>query len=524
MSRILDQLTLDDKSFWKGKGAELPKYDRKALPVKALCFSAGRMAYGHTGDILQDLLNQGDADGTMVGIETFAHRYVAELAASDYLMTQLIYENEKGKVVPKVQGAIANVLFVDADAKSLTFRKMLQYARDPKLQFATINAPEMVYGVVYKGGEFAEPVNKNLIKDIEEGTFTTDPAKWTAFALERFNAGLKFALVSCTNFSGNGHYTGGTVRAVARGWEERGFAPKGFTAYLADPSRFSFPNCMIDRIAVPPDAKTQEVMDKLGVLSNIVVTERTRYWAVEDAFPAGRPALENAVGVFMEDSYEQVKKYEDMKLRILNMAHSTIAGLGILLGYRGPYAIYRAMQDPDLRAVIERIINIVVDTVEWPRKMSPKDFARDTYIRLDNPNIPDDPMRIAFNASAKMLPRFMDTYFVGREKGMSEDALEIVLLPVAGFLRYTLALDDAGEAYNLENDPIKDKLMEVGQKAKLGDTASVAALAELIARADVMGKDLYAYGGTGKRLEALTAKMLAGTGAVRKTVKAALAK
>jgi len=115
MSRILDQLTLDDQSFWKGKGAELPKYDRKTLPVKALCFSAGRMAYGHTGDILQDLLNQGDADGTMVGIETFAQRYVAELAASDYLMTQLIYENEKGKVVPKVQGAITNVLFVDAE-------------------------------------------------------------------------------------------------------------------------------------------------------------------------------------------------------------------------------------------------------------------------------------------------------------------------------------------------------------------------------------------------------------------------
>lgn len=519
MARILDQVTLDDASFWKGKNVELPKYDRKKLPVKALCFSAGRMAFGHTGDILQDLLNEGHADGVMVGIETYAARYCADLVASDSLMTQLIYENEKGKVAPKIQAAIVKVLYVDGDKNSLTYKRLMEYARDPQVQFATINAPEVVYGVVYKGGEFAEPINKALIEDMEKGTVSTDPAKWTAFALERFQAGLPFALVSCTNFSANGHYTGATVRTVARAWEERGYAPKGFVAYLSDPSRFSFPNCMIDRIAVPPDAKTREVMAELGIESNVVVTERTRYWVVEDLFPAGRPAFERAVGVIMEPSYHEVKKYEDMKLRILNMAHSTIGGLGVLLGYRGPYAMYRAMQDEDLTEIINRIIEIVIETIEWPSKMDPRTFAKDTIMRLNNPNIPDDSMRIAFNASTKMRPRFMDTYYAARAKGMSEEQLDVVLLPVAGFLRYTLGVDDAGQAYNLENDPIRDKLVEVGQKAKLGDPASVSALAELIADANVMGENLYAYGQAGQRLERFAAKMLAGTGAVRKTLR-----
>ena len=519
MPRVLDQRTLDDKSHWAGKGAELPQYDRQALPVTSVCFSAGRMAFGHTGDILQDLLNQGDADGAMVGIETYAARYCADLDASDSLMTQLIFENEKGKVVPKVQGAIVKVLYVDDDRDSLTFKKMLEYARDPQVQFGTINAPEMVYGVVYKGGEFAEPVSKAVLADMAEGTVKSDPGKWTAFALERFKTGLPFALVSCTNFSGNGHYTGATVRTVARAWEEKGFAPKGFVEYLSDPTRFSFPNCMIDRIAVPPDAKTAEVMAALGVDSNIVVTERTRYWVVEDTFPAGRPKLENAVGVIMEPTYEEVKKYEDMKLRILNMAHSTIAGLGVLLGYKGQYAIYAAMQDKDLTDIINQIIELVIGTIEWPRGMNPREFARDSIVRLNNPNIPDDPMRIAFNASTKMLPRFMDTYYAGRKKGMSEDDLDVVLLPVAGFLRYTLGLDDAGEGYKLENDPIRDRLVALGQKAKLGDSSSVAELRELIADASVMGKDLYGFGGTGQRLEAFTAKMLAGNGAVRKVLR-----
>jgi fructuronate reductase len=518
MGRILDQETLDNEAFWEGKDVVLPQYDRQDLPVKSLCFSAGRMAYGHTGDILQDLLDQNNAEGTMVGIETYAERYCADLAASDYLMTQLIYENEKGEVTPKIQGAIVKVLYVDENRESLTWKKLVEYAQDPTVRFATINAPEVVYGVTYKGGEFAEPVNKTLIKDIEEGTINSDPAKWTAFAMERYKAGLNFALVSCTNFSANGHYTGATVRAVARGWEERGYAPDGFLAYLSDPEQFSFPNCMIDRIAVPPDAQTQEVMEDLGIESNLVVTERTRYWVVEDIFPAGRPAFEAAEGVIMEPSYEEVKKYEDMKLRILNMAHSTIAGLGVLLGHQGQYGIFRAMQDEDLTEIIDRIIEIVIDTIEWPDKMDPREFAEDTIERLNNPNIPDDPMRIAFNASSKMLPRFMDTYYAGKAEGMSDEELDVVLLPVAGFLRYTLGVDDQGNAYELENDPIREKLVEVGQKAELGNPDSVSALTELIGQADVMGKDLYDYGQTGERLETFTRKMLASKGAVRETV------
>ncbi|MBN1875495.1 MAG: hypothetical protein JXA33_14800 [Anaerolineae bacterium] len=518
LHQILDQKVLEDAAFWEGKTVQLPRYDRQKAPVKSLCFSAGRMAYGHTGDILQDLLDEDASVGVMTGIETYSSRYVADLAASDYLMTQLIFGEKKGEVLPKVQGAIQAVLFVDDNTKSLTWQKMLQLARDPNVQFATINAPEGVYGVTYSGGEFAEPVSAKLKQDMAEGTVTSDPGKWAAFARARFEAGLPFALVSCTNFSGNGHYTGATVRTVAKAWEEQGFAPEGFVDYLSDPSRFSFPNCMIDRIAVPPDAKTQQVMDDLGIESNIVVTEKTRYWVVEDLFPAGRPPFENAKGVIMEATYEDVKKYEDMKLRILNMCHSLIAGLGVLLGYQGQYGIYRAMQDTDLRRVMERIIEIVINTIEHPTKMNPHDFAADTILRLNNPNIPDDPMRIAFNASTKMLPRFLDTYYAGQAKGMSNDELDIVLLPVAGFLRYTLGVDDTGASYDLAADPIRDTLVACGQNAQLGTTASAVAFEALVSQVGVMGKNLFHHGDTGQRLLAMTGKMLQGFNAVRQTV------
>jgi fructuronate reductase len=521
-TRTLTQELLEDTAFWQGKNVLLPRYDRRRLPIKSISFSAGRMAYGHTGDILQDLLADDPETGLMIGVETYAARPVAELAATDYLMTQLIFENERGVVTPKIQGAMQSVLFVDDNMQSLTWQRLMELARDPRIQFATINAPEGAYGMAYTGRLLAEPISEAVKRDLAEGTVTSDAGKWTAFARERFAAGLPFAVVSCTNFSSNGHVTGAAFRTMAKAWEAKGFAPTGLVDYLSDPRRFAFPNCMIVRTAVAPDEKALAVIERLGIRSNLVVTERTRYWVVEDCFPSGRPAFERADGVIVEESYAEVKKYEDMKIRIMNMGNSTIGGLGVLLGNRGKYGVYRAMQDPDLPELMRRIMDIAIQTMIHPKQMDPRAFARDSFVRLSNPNIPDDPMRAALNGSTKMLPRFLDTYFAGLEKGMDPARLDLVLLPVAGFLRYTMGVDDRGEAYALEDDPIKGVLVSCGGKARLGDPRSASAFAELIARKDLMGKDLFVYGNIGKRLQDMVGRMLAGPGSVRKALQTCL--
>ena len=223
----------------------------------------------------------------------------------------------------------------------------------------------------------------------------------------------------------------------------------------------------------------------------------------------------------MCSDHREVKRYEDMKLRILNMSHSTIAGLGVLLGYRGSYGVYRAMQDPAISGIIQRIIELVVGIVDRPQMLDPRDFARDALARLNNPNIPDDPMRIAFNGSTKMKPRFLDTYRAGQAQGMTEQRLAVLLIPVAGFLRYCLGVDDGGATYALEDDPIREKLLACGARARLGDPTSSAALRPLIADPNVMGQDLYRMDRAGQLLEELVGRMLEGPGAVRKLLESA---
>ncbi|MBE6928720.1 MAG: mannitol dehydrogenase family protein [Ruminococcaceae bacterium] len=513
----LNQALLSDKSFWEGKGAQLPKYDRTALPVTAICFSMGRMGFGHFADIMQDLLDSGNAAGTIAGVETFSRGYYESLQASDMLVTQIIYGNEKGAALPKIQGAITRALFLEETTESEDWQELLAYARDPKVQFATINAPEIVYGMTYSGGEFATPTAPKVIADMENGTYTSDPGKWTRFALERFNAGLKFAFVSCTNFSKNGFFTGAVLRTMARAWEEKGFAPKGFLAYLSDPAQVGFPNTMVDRIAVSPDDAVKARMEELDVDSAVIVTEENRYWAIEDVFPGGRPAFDKAPGVFMCPNFADVKKYEDMKLRILNMSHTTIASLGVLLGCRGAYGVYRGMQEPKIVEIITKITELVQSIIEKPASIDVGDFIADTFKRLNNPNIPDDPMRIALNVSTKIVPRLMDTYWEGLEKGVCPCKLSVILKPVAGFLRYCAGIDDAGVEYTLEDDPIKDTLIACGKAAREGVDVKTA-FAPILTNAQVMGKDLTTEPKVYDELCALATAMFEGNGAVRKVI------
>ena len=58
----------------------------------------------------------------------------------------------------------------------------------------------------------------------------------------------------------------------------------------------------------------------------MVVTEPFSQWVIEDNFVNGRPAWENVGAEMVED----VRPFEEMKLRMLNGTHSTLAYLGYL--------------------------------------------------------------------------------------------------------------------------------------------------------------------------------------------------
>ena len=93
----------------------------------------------------------------------------------------------------------------------------------------------------------------------------------------------------------------------------------------------AFPNSMVDRIVpATTDADRDRVAGLLGVRDAWpVMTEPFTQWVIEDSFPQGRPAWDEAGAELVSD----VKPYEHMKLRLLNGSHSTLAYLGSLAGH-----------------------------------------------------------------------------------------------------------------------------------------------------------------------------------------------
>lgn len=114
-----------------------------------------------------------------------------------------------------------------------------------------------------------------------------------------------------------------------------------FLAYLYQTSQWEladwvkenvkFPSCMVDRITPRTTHVLREEVEALfpGFGYNAVQTEEFSQWVIEDKFACEFPDL-SEVGVTITSDIEP---YEEVKLRILNGGHTSMAYLGALSGY-----------------------------------------------------------------------------------------------------------------------------------------------------------------------------------------------
>ena len=103
------------------------------------------------------------------------------------------------------------------------------------------------------------------------------------------------------------------VLTIAEVWEKNNLVEEGFSGYLQDETKISFPWSMIDKITPRPDSKIKEMLERTGLegmdifttsantyIAPFVNAEETEYLVIEDNFPNGRPKLEHA-GILFAD-------------------------------------------------------------------------------------------------------------------------------------------------------------------------------------------------------------------------------
>lgn len=536
--RLLDS-ELKDQKVWAKAGIGLPEYDREAMKQETgkgprwIHFGAGNIFRAYPAALQQKLLNKG---AEMTGI-IVAEGYDDEIIRRAYRphdnLSLLVTLKADGTIEKTVIGSVAESLTADRQDRA-DWNRLKEIFAAPGLEMASFTITEKGYSLTGADGAYRPDVQA----DFEAGPDRADSyiGKLAALCCHRYvNGGAPLAMVSMDNCSHNGDKLFAAVDAYAREWVDRGLADRGFLDYIENPARVSFPWSMIDKITPRPDDSVKKMLEEVGFndtgsivtakntyVAPFVNAEEIEYLVIEDAFPNGRPALEQAGVMFTTRAV--VEKVERMKVcTCLNPLHTTLAVYGCLLGYS---KISEEMKDKDLVKLVELIgyqegLPVVTD----PGILSPRKFIDEVLqLRVPNPFMPDTPQRIACDTSQKLAVRFGETIKAYADRpGLSVSDLKFIPMVHGGWCRYLLGVDDRGNAFTVSPDPMYQTMAELLKGVKVGEACDVHKVLEpILSNEKIFGVNLYQVG-MGETVEEIFSELIAGPGAVRATLKRHLA-
>ena len=516
-------------------GYRLPAYDLETVWAKTkeapfwLHFGTGNIFRAFQANVVQNLLNEGIIDRGLIAVSGSNPEIIEKIYRPHDNLSVLVTLKADGTMEKTVIGSIAQSV-IASSALQEEYARLKEIFRRDSLQMVSYTITEKGYALTDTKGNLKEDVKK----DLEAGPAAPVSYMGLSAALlyERYLAGeLPVAMVSMDNCSHNGDVLKQSMMTFAKSWEEANLVKKGFVKYLSKDEKVSFPWTMIDKITPRPDKQVQEMLEKDGIddlkmavtskgtyASPFVNAEECEYLVIEDHFPNGRPKLETG-GILFTDR-ETVDQVEKMKVcTCLNPLHTALAVFGCLLGYE---KISDEMKDPELKQLV-RIIGYEegLPAVVNPGVLDPKEFI-DTVvnIRIPNPFMPDTPQRIATDTSQKLAIRFGETIktYETREN-LDIQNLKRIPLVLAGWLRYLMAVDDEGKAFELSPDPLLSVVCPYAEQLKLEPGQNTeAVIGPVLKMKHIFGVDLY-EAGLAELVCGYLKEMTAGPGAVRATLR-----
>ena len=138
--------------------------------------------------------------------------------------------------------------------------------------------------------------------------------------------------------------------------------------------------------------------------------------------------------------------------------------------------------------------------------------------RFPNEYLGDTNLRLAVDVSQMVGIRFGETVKAYVKRFGNASKLTAIPLGIAGWLRYMLAVDDAGNKYELAPDPMNEELQEQLKDIVIGKPETFKnQLKPILLTSACFSSDLY-KAGVGEKIENMFREMIAGSGAVRATI------
>lgn len=415
------------------------------------------------------------------------------LAPQDCLYTLL--ENDGLQERASVVGVIREAIWAGRDGDVLLARMAA-----PATRIVTITVTEKGYCHHPATGDL-DLAHPDISADLVGGKLPRSTIGWIVRGLQERQAagGDGLTVLCCDNMASNGR----TLRGLVRQFAEQ--IDRSLASWIED--RVAFPSSMVDRIvpAATP-ASLDHAADVLGLRDEAAVsTEGFTQWVIEDDFAAGRPCWE-AVGA---ELVSDVRPYQELKLRLLNGAHSAIAYLGAVLSK--PF-VADVMADPQLARFVERLmLEEIAPLTPAPPGYDVAAYAQALLRRFENRTLQHRTLQIAMDGSQKIPVRWLPTFREAQRCGQPADHLVTAL---AVWLRFLIGRDEAGRELPLD-DPLAARLRATVTPVADDPAALVRAV---LAIEEVFGPDLRRDAVLASRLTAtLTRIVELGTRAVLPT-------
>ncbi|SPM41027.1 Mannitol-1-phosphate/altronate dehydrogenases [Mycobacterium numidiamassiliense] len=412
---------------------EAPNYDRSSVRVGIAHIGTGHFHRAHQAMYIDRLLRKGLAhEWGICGVGVMPGDWTMRdvLTDQDGLYT-LILEKPDGGRDAHVIGSIIDYRYAPDDPES---------------------ALELL----------AAPTTRIISLTITEGGYR-DP-DGPAFALivealdRRRRRGIAApTIVSCDNIENNGEIAGRAVLANAESRDPE------LAEWVGD--HVEFPSSMVDRITPATTLQmAEEVRRDFGVNDRWpVVAEPFAAWVLEDKFADGRPPLEQA-GVLLVDD---VAPYELMKLRLLNAGHQCLAYFAHLCGFE---FVHEAASDPVFAEfLLAYFESEAIPTLLPVPGIDLHEFSRTLIERFSNPGVRDTVSRLCAFSSDR-IPKWLLP--VINDNLASDGSVRLAAAAVASWARYAEGTDEWGEPYEVV-DQLADSLIPIARSQYDNPTAFI---------------------------------------------------
>ena len=442
-------MRLSDASLHRAQ-AVLPAYDRAQVTPGIVHLGVGNFHRAHQAVYVDDSL-AADPSWGIVGVSLRRGDMARALTPQDGLYG--VGVRDGSGLYPRVIGSLLQVLHTSP-------QQVIARLADPAIRLVTLTITEKGYCHDPATGQL-DAQHPDIRADLATPSAPiTAPGLLVAALAVRHAAGLApFTVLSCDNLPANG-------RVLARILGQMAALQSDDLAQWIDRHLVS-PSSMVDRIVPATTDSDRQDMARQLTLHDAwpVMTEPFSQWVIEDRFALGRPDLPGA------ELVSDVTPFETMKLRMLNGAHSTLAYLGQLMGYK---TVADAMGDPRLVDLIQTMWREeIAPTLALPQAQL-RDYAARLTSRFINPALHHKTAQIAMDGSQKVPQRLLGTIGDRRRAGAAHDRLT---LGVAAWLAFIAQADDLA-------DPLADAILQCRQATLPGIRAFALAMMD---RRDVFG-------------------------------------